>query len=214
MGTGDFIVLALAGFLGGFVFLFGTDFALTHAAWCISGEEHCIREWVGASSGWAAAAAAALTIGFLAKQAADARRQTEFIVGDSAPTITVAPNPRGLPDFDIRIVNWNRHAVAIKSIEIESTPPGVVWGLVETRFIDPENRNDLQVAQLNAETGATYPMPGWEDRELPPWLFTAGILLDATKLPGGVVTSLRVTAVLRTLSSKPVSAQYSADTGF
>ncbi len=77
MGTGDFIVLALAGFLGGFTFLFGTDFALTHAAWCITSDTHCVRDWVAALSGWAAAAAAVGAIPVLMGTLKTQRRSAE-----------------------------------------------------------------------------------------------------------------------------------------
>lgn len=73
MGTGDFIVAALAGFLGGFVFLYGTDFALLHREWC-NGSGSCLQSWVSALSGWAAFAGAMLTIAVLRQQTSEARK--------------------------------------------------------------------------------------------------------------------------------------------
>lgn len=72
MATGRFIVLAWGGFLGGFTFLFATDFAVLKADWCAGASPSCLRDWIGALSGWAAAAAAGLTISVLLRQAAAA----------------------------------------------------------------------------------------------------------------------------------------------
>lgn len=68
MGTGDIVVAGAAGFVGGFTFLYATDFTLLNAAWCIAGEQHCAREWIGALSGWAAAVATVATVFMLLRQ--------------------------------------------------------------------------------------------------------------------------------------------------
>jgi hypothetical protein len=70
--SGEIIVAALAGFLGAFAFLALTDFALFRAEWCVAGESHCLRDWIGALSGWAAACAAGATILVLLQQAGHA----------------------------------------------------------------------------------------------------------------------------------------------
>lgn len=56
------IIAAFGGFAGGFCAYLITGYALTEAQWCIVGEEHCLREWVSALSGWAAAITAGATI--------------------------------------------------------------------------------------------------------------------------------------------------------
>lgn len=51
--------------LGGFAAYWVAASVLAEYSWCIAGEEHCVREWVAALSGWAAAFAAGATILFL-----------------------------------------------------------------------------------------------------------------------------------------------------
>ena len=50
-------------------------------------ERNCLVSWVSALSGWAAAAAAAVTIGSLRRQAQAQQKQTDFQLGDALPTI-------------------------------------------------------------------------------------------------------------------------------
>lgn len=79
MSTGDFIVLAFGGFLGGFFVLFATNFVLFSPRLC-DGSDACLRDWISALSGWAAAAMAGLTILVLYRQLLQAReslRQAE-----------------------------------------------------------------------------------------------------------------------------------------
>lgn len=63
------LILGWFAFLGAFTFLAYTDFALfTNARWCGNADEHCLREWIGALSGWVAALAAGVTIFVLVDQ--------------------------------------------------------------------------------------------------------------------------------------------------
>ncbi|GGB00311.1 hypothetical protein GCM10011491_30620 [Brucella endophytica] len=55
------VCIAAAG-IGAFVALWLLDFALVRTTWCAGIETTCVREWIGALSGWAAAAGAAVTI--------------------------------------------------------------------------------------------------------------------------------------------------------
>ncbi len=81
------------------------------------GEGNCFREWVGAMSGWAAAAAAALTIGVLVRQVQAQQAQTDFTLGDAEPTFDAVQHVRSDSKVVIRIVNWNRRSLVLREIE-------------------------------------------------------------------------------------------------
>jgi hypothetical protein len=55
------IVAVAAGLAGGFAAYFLTGWIFTEYAWCVEGEEHCIRDWVAALSGYFAVVAAGVT---------------------------------------------------------------------------------------------------------------------------------------------------------
>jgi len=174
MGTGDFIVLLGGAALGGFAFLAISDFAIVRADWCVAGEADCLREWIGALSGWAAAIAAGATITFLAGQMREARRQTAFVVGDALPTVELEESDEGFSVVDVVITNWNRRSIEVEDITAEGQ---TVFGSIE--FQDPM----LQVLQtVNPETeGVHFTIPGWLDRTKPPPRVRVSIQMFAKK---------------------------------
>ena len=117
LGTrgGTWLALAWGAFLGAFTFLAITDFALvTNATWCGNADMHCLREWVGALSGWAAAVAAGITILALYDQLREQRKQTDFVLGEALPTFDAYSE--GFVDVYLRVVNWNRRTFLIDKI--------------------------------------------------------------------------------------------------
>ncbi|MBS9720193.1 hypothetical protein JYU29_05765 [Tianweitania sp. BSSL-BM11] len=124
--TGAIIVAVWGGFLATLCFWLFTDFALANADWCAEAGKHCVREWVGALSGWAAAIgaliAAAVTLPALQIQAREAQRQTSFLLGDAEPTFDVMEDESEEWAFAARVINWNRRAMLIHSITIIAGP--------------------------------------------------------------------------------------------
>ncbi|MGT2467418.1 hypothetical protein ACVOMV_24915 [Mesorhizobium atlanticum] len=209
-GPGDFIVLAWGGFLGGFTFLFGTNFALKDAAWCITGETHCLREWVGALSGWAAFAGAVAALPYLAGQVREARRQTEFVVGDAPPTVTLQRPEPGTGPYDavLTIVNWNRHPIHVEATEIESVPPGVQWALTDLRQVSAGVSNNRMDGTRTG--GLTQVIDGWRDRQRPPNVFTAKVMIDPKDIEGLWARSLMARVRIRILGPTHEVATYAA----
>lgn len=169
MGWGEFVVLALAGFLGGFTFLYATDFALFRAEWCAGAQASCVREWIGALSGWAAAVAAAVTVYFLAGQMHQARRQADFTVGDAGPTLAIT-DPLHIRDaseaFQNRLIftNWNRNPVVLHEVSLDSA-----FGqeLIEVRVASETVSFSEHVRQAQFEQKRLF-VEGWSDRTRPP----------------------------------------------
>lgn len=167
MGTGDFIVLVLAGVGGGALFVAFVDLAVMDADWC-AGSTQCLRDWISALSGWAAAIAAAITIVFLAGQMREARRQTEYLVGDANPTIAMT-DPQNIRDPSeafqnlLIITNWNRNPIVIHEIDIVDEN---VLVEVDVHLDDraPATRNFLR---SQFEQKKLF-IAGWDDRNIPP----------------------------------------------
>jgi hypothetical protein len=122
------------------------------------GTANCLVTWVGALSGWAAAIAAAFTIGSLFKQAEAAQKQTDFQLGDAPPTIDLLPRTDANEELVIRIVNWNRRTLLLHSFIVTSFELSFrVWNVE----IDDENvsfGNDIVF-------DPPLVVPGWENRQ-------------------------------------------------
>jgi hypothetical protein len=156
-----FALAAFAAFAGAFLAVWLTSFFLTDAGWCPA-DGNCLREWIGATSGWAAAAGAGGTIYILLKQLTVMQRQTDFIVGDARPTVAIVENNSF--GIELRFVNWNRNVVTLNRASV-------------TRLGDPEQiawvsayRDEVEKDPTDHDTGKYFPtsVPGWEDRSKPP----------------------------------------------
>jgi hypothetical protein len=172
MGERDnsFVVFAIAaGLAGGFAVYFLTGWVFTSYAWCIAGEDHCIRNWMGALSGWFGGTAALATVWFLAGQLREARRQTEFVTGDALPSVAFTEQPDIRRDEEaflnsVTITNWNRNAVVIHMINVDDE-----WGqaAVEVRVVHEPETYKRQVMQAQFEEERLF-LRGWTDRNSPP----------------------------------------------
>lgn len=118
-----FVTIICAAGMGMFVALWLLDFAVVRISACEAIETRglCLRGWISALSGWAAAIgaliAAGLTIAKLREQITDQKRQTDFIIGDSLPIVEWSQEPT---HFRITIKNFNRHATQLIAVENES----------------------------------------------------------------------------------------------
>lgn len=75
----------------------------------------CIREWVSATSGWAAAIVAGITVYYLRQQLKEMTLQTKAANGDNDPLIEFLPsNP--LVSGRFRITNYNRLPLKVTSV--------------------------------------------------------------------------------------------------
>ncbi|WP_157866135.1 hypothetical protein [Mesorhizobium japonicum] len=127
----------------------------------------CLQTWVSALSGWAAFIGAVIAIPFVAAQVREARRQTEFIVGDAMPTANMH-DPRetrvdNAYSTRLKIVNWNRHPILIRSIQLMEPTNVELFG-VEVEDHDAGRRHILQQEH---KRGRMY-VPGWVDRSKMP----------------------------------------------
>lgn len=153
-----------AGFLGAFFALWVLDFAVIRADWCAGTKASCTREWISATSGWAAAIvatlAAALTYGPLQKQVAHAKRQTDFAVGDADPSFDAILDLDN--DFAIvmRISNWNRRTILVEQIVLTDPKYSIVL------FNGKVGRTDLKQQAITKKIPLV--LEGWIDRNKNP----------------------------------------------
>lgn len=122
----------------------------------------CLRDWLGATSGWIAALAAAitllLTLGPLREQAKHARRQTDFMLGDADPTFDAIQHLKKSDELVTRIVNWNRSAAVVRLVRtVENTDALVI---IEKLTIDNQDI-DTEIISFSVEP---FVIKGWEDR--------------------------------------------------
>jgi hypothetical protein len=141
-------------------------------------ETHCLREWVSALSGWVAAAgaliAALLTIPHLMKQAHEANRQTDFIIGNTPPIMEVIDR-NGPGEIWVKIINWNRNTFYIDEI---ITPPQFNTKIEKLKF-EPNNI----VVTMGEGIKLPIRISGYEDRSKAPSIVNIYIKAD-----GGVDT--------------------------
>lgn len=143
--------LALIAFV--FVLRFLPDF-LEWEGLVVCGDGDCnLQSWLSALSGWVAAGAGFITILFLNRQIQEQKKQTEFQLGDAKPTLDCVQHLEDPEELVLRLVNWNRRGVIIKSIEVDDAT--ITVGLMEFK------KNGKVVA---ISAGAPPFIRGWEDR--------------------------------------------------
>lgn len=158
------ILAAFGGFAGGFCVYLLTGYVMTDSAWCIVGEDHCVREWVSALSGWAATVAAAITIYFLFRQNEEQKRQTEFLLGDAMPSVDAIQHIKRRVEIVIRIVNWNRRPIIVDGLRIIPAiynleiPMSKIWDR------DDPSSEITDRTWLNGKISPAIAMHGWKNR--------------------------------------------------
>ncbi|MBX8812750.1 hypothetical protein HBA91_08935 [Ochrobactrum sp. MR34] len=141
-----------AGIVGAFITHILIQFFGEYIEACKANEPntHCTREWVSALSGWIAAIgaifAALITLPHLRQQAAEAKRQADFVLGDAYPTLTVAISKTMDNRITLRIVNWNKHPIFIRSIR------------------SLREKDKTAIAEIRLEN-VTYPQEKWSDKQ-------------------------------------------------
>ena len=132
----------------------------------------CLREWIGASSGWAAVVAATASLPYLVGQWQEARRQTKFTIGDEDPTLDVIEHLKEENRLVVRIVNWNRRAVFVTGISATTK--------TRPEHIDA-NIGIWQVETIDGVVEGAELLPiqidGWEDRGARPRFARIDLLL-------------------------------------
>jgi hypothetical protein len=163
----------------------------------------CLREWISALSGYFAAMgaliAAGLTLPPLLKQASEAKRQTDFALGDADPTFRVTRLAGAT--VEVRCVNWNRRDYQINSIGLADENGAFEVRLYEYAVNDGKMMHDHGLGYYGSKI-----IHGWEDRSsrpdtltvridihprigvygeslLPKVIFIAGILADTENMP-------------------------------
>lgn len=132
----------------------------------------CVRTWIGALSGWAAAvgalAAAVLTIPHLRRQAIEAtrqadesKRQADYLLGESGPTIDVVEHIRDVGELVVRLANWNRRSIFIKTIRFSTL--GVTLQILRAE-VDDVDQNYVYAGEFTPPV----PVEGWIDRSKQP----------------------------------------------
>ncbi|MDR7220336.1 hypothetical protein [Aminobacter aminovorans] len=158
--------------------------------WCSTNDPNCVREWIAALSGWMAFVGAAVAVPYLAAQVREARRQTEFIIGEALPTVTLEDNSGSSVDtafaVALKVVNWNRHAMYIHDVRIIDTDAEIlkVRPTKEGRHQDTFN---AALLELDIEDKRVY-LPGWENRSALPPSLSLAVTIGNVRRPG--VTSV------------------------
>lgn len=111
-----FAIFALLGLLMWFSYYY--DFADVCAADESGQLARCAREWTSILVSGAGMAFAAGTIILLYRQNAEQKKQTDFLLGDSWPTMDVTIDPDDKELLIARIVNWNRRSLRIWDIDV------------------------------------------------------------------------------------------------
>jgi hypothetical protein len=149
--------------------------AVTSQSWLVASWRHntsweALQDWAGALSGWAAFAAAVLSLPYLIGQYREAQKQTRFTIGDDEPTLDVVQHMREQNRLVIRIVNWNRRAIFVRAIN------------TATKLKPIDMAESIAIASVETSTGGSdRSMPiqidGWEDRSARPHFARVDLLL-------------------------------------
>ncbi|MEO3997197.1 hypothetical protein [Mesorhizobium sp. CAU 1732] len=119
----------------------------------------CLRDWIGAFSGYAAATgafiAALYALPYLQQQVREANRQADYVIGDTAPEFVVTRN-RHASCMHLTARNLNRRHLIIDGYEIVGSPDLTIHGYKESGKM-VGFRPDLRIM-----------VNGWTDRSQSP----------------------------------------------
>ncbi|MCI9865841.1 hypothetical protein RHIZ_07795 [Rhizobium skierniewicense] len=127
--------------------------------------QNCGATWISALSGWAALAGALLTIGVMREQLAEQRRQTDHLMGNSAPEMFIEPHmsrvkEEYVSEISITVVNRNRRPLRLHAVTAVCSPD-VDIGIKETSI--GESRNTLLFSDWFRHRYVHRTIPGKED---------------------------------------------------
>lgn len=170
-----------------------------------------VQSCLGALSGWFGGIAAFGTIAFVVLQLREQRLQTAFTVGDAQPTMDAIEHLNDSSELVVRIVNWNRRGLIVRSLDVDDTNT-----IVLTNNLTVDGK---VVATDFLQFGIKpFHVRGWEDRGKAPHY--AEIRLAAMR---EIETDLsfaknwrdirRITADVQILGDSHKITQLRADTG-
>ncbi|MGM4911280.1 hypothetical protein [Rhizobium sp. 768_B6_N1_8] len=145
--------------------------------WCAAGEipGRCLRDWLASYSGWAAAvgalAAALMTLDPLREQVREARRQSDFLVGDAQPEFVLLRN-RKTKRVTLQANNWNRRTVMIEEVTCLHPQDAKVF-----KFAERIKRQSWEEVAA-PKPWENYRMKGWIDRTEPAPSRTFNVVLE------------------------------------
>jgi len=138
--------------------------------WALCGGGNCtVQGWLGALSGWVAAAAAIVTLVVLVRQVEAQNRQIKFLLGENPPSAEHWSS--GKYSTVVRITNWNRTKFVINAILVEA-PIDIAVRSIDTRTRDlllyhPIMRNGLSV-RADGTLSRHITIEGWENQNEEP----------------------------------------------
>ncbi len=148
----------------------GPDFTF-----CGPAERNCVREWIGALSGWAAGAAALITACVVYRQFSEMRRQTDYLIGDAPPTMSARHHDNiEIGDIELRIANWGRSAFDLREVRISGTPFRSSISVMQV-VVDSNQFDHMETGVIDPPV----PVAGWENRSEPPPICRIDVFLHA-----------------------------------
>lgn len=204
----SFLCIMAAIAIGVAIAMMLSDIATVKAGWC-DARPACLRDWIGALSGWIAAAgalvAAALTVPHLRAQAKESRAQTEFVIGRSLPSVSFYDPPR--PDLDglllpnsVKLTNWNRDSIQVLEVSVESQ----IRCEIAQYYIPSMKR------QFHAPFDLNFHLEGWVDKSRPPDSLAFDIMLLADIEEATSASTATIILDIQVNSDKPYRAKLSA----
>lgn len=146
--------LALIAFV--FVMRFLPDFVVW-SGWKMCSSDCGVIDWIGAVSGFAGTMIAAVAAYFLLRQLHAQQLQTAFTVGDAPPTMDAIEHLNNSTQLVVRIVNWNRRAIVVRSVVVGN----------QNVIVMPDKLSiDEKPMKLEKITFSipTFAIKGWENR--------------------------------------------------
>ncbi|MCC0035458.1 MAG: hypothetical protein H6887_09380 [Hoeflea sp.] len=121
------ILIFVAGGLAGYLANWLIDYTLIRGAFCQADELNCARQWIGALSGWVAAAAAGVTVVILWRQLRLMTEENAFFKGEAAPEMSIEPNKVSDVSFStglvraatLHITNYNRRRIQVEMLTVK-----------------------------------------------------------------------------------------------
>lgn len=164
MGDKQFCVAVTSGVaLGAFVvfMVFLPDF-LARLDWPLCDGANCnVQVWLGSLSGWFGGFATFITILLIVYQLREQRRQTDFLIGDARPTMDAIEHLEDKAQLVVRIVNWNRRGMVVRSLKVEDPNSSIMPNRLTVNGV----KIPVDIISFGIDP---FVIPGWVDRSASP----------------------------------------------
>lgn len=176
-------------------------------------DDETFREWVGALSGWIAAAGAFATAFLLLDQLDDQKKQTRFVTGDLEPEFFPEPDDGNIAGVrTVSIHNWNIRGMTVEAL-VALTPSNVFPTGLGGAIVTQIQKGEVTPAEAEQPFANGIFLDGWTARNSRPVGIRPQFILwneDGTHYAGEAVVEIKYSFIAEPKRSRNKRTKFCA----